>query len=666
METSQCGLQRRSRTDRDQTMRFVLLAVASVAVLIIFLIIAFILGNSWGAVGEVGILHFLFGSDWSISNETFGAFNIIAGTLLVTLGAIAFAVPVGLGAAIYISEIASPKLRNILKPVCEVFAGIPSVVYGFFGVLVMLPMLKDVFSDQLVFNESWLAGSLLLGIMALPTVISVSEDAIHSVPRSYREASMAMGATRWETTMKVIVPAAISGISAAAILGIGRAIGETMAVMMVTGNNPAMFPDPLWNVFSLISTITGVLAAQIPEAATDSLLYNSLFMLAVVLMFMVLMINLASRAVIKRMERKLGNADTKGSLLCKITGRESLLGDGIGDVLALKKPIIMASLAYACLFVFVWMMSSLFVGDGTALLVSAAVCVGLYGTRRFMSGLDSTTVQQMAHGSLTAVMGFVVLILVFIIGYILFNGIPALSWDFITGTPTPSGMGGGILPMIVGTLELLAGTALIALPLGIFTGVYLAEYAGNTRSTKIIREAVDLLNGTPSIVFGLFGMAFLVKALGLGVSMLAGWFVLAFMIMPVIIRTTEEALRTVPPELREASRAMGASKWKTTTKVVIPAAMGGVLTGTILSLGRAAGETAPIMFTAAVSTSSAMFAGTVFEPVLALPYHLYYLATQNGPAEMQYGVATVLLVIVLSMFVLASLVRIHYNRKVRW
>ena len=284
MQTYQCGLKKRNRTDSDQIMKFVLLAIASVAVLIVFLIIVFILGNSWGAIEEVGILHFLFGNDWNISKETFGALNIILGSILVTIGAIAFALPIGLGAAIYISEIASPKMRNILKPVCEVFAGIPSVVYGFFGVLVLLPFLKDIFENQLVFNESWLAGSILLGIMALPTVISVSEDAIHSVPHSYREASLAMGATRWETTIKVIVPAAISGISAAAILGIGRAIGETMAVMMVTGNNPAMFPDPIWNIFSLISTITGVLAAQIPEAATDSLLYQSLFLLAVVLL----------------------------------------------------------------------------------------------------------------------------------------------------------------------------------------------------------------------------------------------------------------------------------------------------------------------------------------------------------------------------------------------
>ena len=147
MQTYQCGLKKRNRTDSDQIMKFVLLAIASVAVLIVFLIIVFILGNSWGAIEEVGILHFLFGNDWNISKETFGALNIILGSILVTIGAIAFALPIGLGAAIYISEIASPKMRNILKPVCEVFAGIPSVVYGFFGVLVLLPFKGGIVTD---------------------------------------------------------------------------------------------------------------------------------------------------------------------------------------------------------------------------------------------------------------------------------------------------------------------------------------------------------------------------------------------------------------------------------------------------------------------------------------------------------------------------------------
>lgn len=222
------------------------------------------------------------------------------------------------------------------------------------------------------------------------------------------------------------------------------------------------------------------------------------------------------------------------------------------------------------------------------------------------------------------------------------------------------------MPAIVGTLELVLGTAAIALPLGIFTGVYLSEYAKDTRATRTLREAIDILNGTPSIVFGLFGLSFFVIYLGFGYSIIAGWFALAFMILPVIIRTTEEAVRTVPKELREASRALGATKWRTTVKVVLPAAISGITTGSILAIGRAAGETAPIMFTAVVAFQPHL-ATTIFEPVMALPYHLYYLAAEvPGATDVQFGCATVLLLIVLVMFGTASLIRNHYNKKVKW
>ena len=302
-----------------------------------------------------------------------------------------------------------------------------------------------------------------------------------------------------------------------------------------------------------------------------------------------------------------------------------------------------------------------------SLVVSIVVTAVVFALQVTFAKVDTSLKQEIAHGGLTVIMGVVILILVFIIGYILVNGLSAIDWEFLTGVPTNGGRDGGIGPAIVGTLELMAGTALIALPLGIFTGVYLAEYAKDTKLTKLIREAIDLLNGTPSIVFGLFGLAFFVRVLDFGVSMVAGWFVLAFMIMPVIIRTTEEALTAVPHDLREASMAMGASKWRTIVRVVLPAAMGGVMTGTILSLGRAAGETAPIMFVAAVSSSTAPYADSIFDSVMALPFHLYYLATHVvGSDAMQYGTATVLLVIVLGMFAIATLIRNHYNKKVKW
>lgn len=650
---------------RDGISGFALLCISSLTVLIIILIIAFTAFNGMGILEETGLTDFLFGTDWSPSSGEYGALPMITGTILVTLGAMVFAFPLGLGAAVYISEIASPGMRGILKPLCEIFSGIPSVVYGFFGLVVLVPLLSDLLPEQMMFGSSWLAGSILLGIMALPTVISVSEDAIHSVPGSYREASLALGATRWETISRIVVPAAVSGISSALILGIGRAIGETMAVMMVTGN-ATIIPDPLWNVFSLISTMTGILALEMPEVVVGSMHYSALFMLGLVLMVMVLMVNMASRSIVNRTRRKFGYGDEKDGLWKRMTGGADIIPANLRVFIERNRGTLLESGLYILTFVGLWMFSSLLFGDVEGLILAALGVALVHSMRRLTGSVDSTCRQRMAETALKGIMVLVMGILVVILGYILIRGLPALDWEFLTAAPTDGGKSGGIMPAIVGTLELLAGTAAIALPLGLLTGIYLAEYAKDTHVTRIIREAIDILNGTPSIVFGLFGLSFLVIFMGFGYSMIAGWFALAFMILPVVIRTTEEAIRTVPNELREASRALGATKWQTIVKVVVPAAMGGITTGSILSLGRAAGETAPIMFTAVVAFQPHL-AGSVFEPVMALPYHLYYLAAEvPGATDMQFGCAAVLLIIVLLMFGAASLIRNHYNKKVKW
>ncbi len=665
MESYQYGLERRSRTDSDKVMRYVLLAVSSLAVLIVLLIILFTLGNSVTAIKEIGILDFLFGDVWRPSGGDYGALPLITGSILVTLGSMVLAVPVGIACAIYISEIAPAKLRTTLKPIVELFSAIPSVVFGFVGMMVIVPALKVLFPDQQLFSNSWLAASIVLALMAMPTIISVSEDAIHAVPRSYREASLAMGATKWESIVKVVLPAAVSGVSAAIILGIGRAIGETMAVLMLTGNAP-IIPDPLWNVYSLISTLTGTIALQLPEAVTGSVTQSALFELGVLLMIIVLFINMLSRHVVNSTKRRIGEEDGKPSLLFRMTGRSSIIPESVSDRLSEHRSTLMRCGMLLLAFIGVWMFASLLTSDVMALVSAAVVVAALVGLGYVFDKVDSTSRQTVCIGGVTVVMGAVILMLAIIIGHILIKGIPALSIKFLTTSPAPGGRGGGIYPAIIGSLELIAGTAVIALPLGVLTGIYLNEYAKDTRFTSIIREAIDLLNGTPSIVFGMFGMVLFVTAMGFGYSLLAGWITLAFMILPVIIRTTEEALKSVPKDLREASRAMGATKWRTIYKVVLPAAMGGVVTGAILSIGRAAGETAPIMLTAAV-ISQPHLAGSILDPVMALPLHLYHLAMDlPGTTELQYGTATVLLIIVLVFFVAASLIRSHYSKKVRW
>lgn len=657
MGDERCGLRRAGGMDSDRLMKGVLLAVSSIAVLIVLLIILFTLSNSVQSITENGLTDFLFGSRWRPSEGAYGALPLIAGSVLVTLGAMAFAVPVGLICAIYISEIAPGRARGALKPMVELFSAIPSVVYGFIGMMLFIPLLKELFPDQQLFSNSWLAASLVLGMMALPTIISVSEDAIHAVPRSYREASQALGATKWETIVKVVVPAAMSGISAAVILGVGRAIGETMAVLMLTGNAPVI-PDPLWNVFSLISTLTGTIALQLPESVSGSLTQSALFELGVILMAMVLVINVCARHVVTR--TRVRNGEIEGRRGAGSTGGR------LSDAVSAHRGDLMLGSLLVLLFVGVWMFASLLTGDLLSLVAASAAVAAVLLIREAMRMQAPSAREKVCIGAVSAVMAAVILLLIGILAFIIAKGLPSISWEFLTEPPRESGRAGGIYPAIIGTLELIAGTAAIAFPIGLLTGIYLNEYARNTAYTKVIREAIDLLNGTPSIVFGMFGMVLLVTALGLGYSLVAGWITLAFMILPVIIRTTEEALRSVPQDLREASRAMGATKWQTIYRVVVPAAMGGIVTGTILSIGRAAGETAPIMLTAAV-ISQPNLAGSIFDPVMALPLHLYHLAMDlPGTDGLQYATATVLLLVVLVFFAAASLIRNRYNRKVRW
>jgi phosphate transport system permease protein len=238
---------------------------------------------------NISASEFFGGKEWLPTAQPVaqvGVLPLILGTLWVSLGALLLALPLGLAAAVYISEIASDNVRKILKPLIELLAGIPSVVYGFFGLVIIVPLIQQLFNIPV--GESALAGSIILGIMALPTIITISEDAMRNTPRAMKEASLALGATKWQTIYKVIVPYSISGISAGAILGIGRAIGETMAVLMVTGN-AAVIPH---TILEPVRTIPATIAAELGEVAKGGLHYQALFALGCILFLITLLINL--------------------------------------------------------------------------------------------------------------------------------------------------------------------------------------------------------------------------------------------------------------------------------------------------------------------------------------------------------------------------------------
>ena len=275
--------------------------------------------------------------------------------------------------------------------------------------------------------------------------------------------------------------------------------------------------------------------------------------------------------------------------------------------------------------------------------------------------------QRLIFAGLTLAAFATVTPILFVVGYVAWQGAPAITAEFLAAVPRDGMRAGGIFPAIVGTLLLTLGTGVIAVPLGVAAAVYLSEYAADSRLTHLIRLAIINLAGIPSVVYGLFGLGLFVLFLRFGTSILAGSLTLAIMTLPVIISTAEEALRAVPQSFRVVSISLGGSKWQTIRRVVLPQALPGILTGVILGLERAAGETAPILFTVAAFFLPRL-PRSIFDQTMALPYHLFVISTQvpGMPIHIQFGTALVLLTFVLSMNVMATLTRSYYRRRRQW
>lgn len=270
------------------------------AIIFVGLIFIFLVGEGLPAIIEVPLGN-IFSARWYPIEEYFGIVPLFGGSLIVTVGAALFAIPIGIGSAIFISEVAPRWAREVLKPMVEVLGGLPSVVLGFLGILILAPYLRRLL--DLPTGLTALAGGILLGGISIPTIVSVAEDALDAVPRSYRDAALALGATRWQTIWRVTLPAARSGVLTAIMLGIGRAIGETMTVMMVTGN-AAVLPYNLGALFQPVRTMTATIAAEMGEVANGSTHYHVLFFIGIVLFLISLGINVAASAVVFRIKHR--------------------------------------------------------------------------------------------------------------------------------------------------------------------------------------------------------------------------------------------------------------------------------------------------------------------------------------------------------------------------
>lgn len=276
-------------------------------------------------------------------------------------------------------------------------------------------------------------------------------------------------------------------------------------------------------------------------------------------------------------------------------------------------------------------------------------------------------VQKIAQLIITIVAILVIVPIIFVILFMAYNGLGALNWEFITQPPRDGMTQGGVWPALLGTIFLTFGTAITAMPLGIGAAIYLAEYAGDNWLTRVIRLAIVNLAGIPSIVYGLFGLGAFVLFLNFGTSILAGSLTLGLMTLPVVISTAEEAILAVPQQFRTVSLSLGATRWQTIRNQVLPHALPGIITGAILGLGRAAGETAPILFTVAAFYLPEL-PSSIFDQTMALPYHLYVISTQvpGMPLQIQYGTALVLLLLVLSFTIFATILRSYMRRNREW
>ncbi len=281
--------------------------------------------------------------------------------------------------------------------------------------------------------------------------------------------------------------------------------------------------------------------------------------------------------------------------------------------------------------------------------------------------LKGKVVQSLGFNLLRLVTILTVLPIIGLVVFIIIKGAPAISWEFLSTAPSNGMKEGGILPAIVGTLYLTLGTALFSIPIGVAAGIYISEYAKDNTATRLIRIAIINLAGIPSVVYGLFGLGLFVLFLKFGTSILSASLTLSIMTLPVIISTTEEALRSVPNSFRVVSTSLGATQWQTIRKVILPQALPGIVTGIILGLERAAGETAPILFTGATFFLP-MLPQSPLDATMALPYHIFVISTQvpGMPVSIQYGTVMVLLVFVLGMNIIATIIRNRARAKRPW
>jgi phosphate transport system permease protein len=561
---------------------------------------------------------------------TYGILPFIVGTLSTTALAICIAAPLGIGTAVFLSEFCPNRIRRFLRPLFELLAGILSVIYGLWGFLTfgpllagtLFPILGETGSD----GRCILTASIVLGIMILPIVITLSEDSIRAISKEMKEGSYAVGSTKWQTIKGVTLKAASSGIIASIILGIGRAIGETMAVLMIMGGSNSM-PD---SIFDRAGTMTSAIALYFGDVASLEQSKHVIFAIGMILFFMVFLLSVIAYSVHKRMDPSSSPSKRASKWRKSISNYLSPITVNLPRLTWKKESIER---------------------------ISEKRSDKLLDRSKFRSSRSVLLSERVVKCMMIAGSLLVLAILIYILVDILIRGGSTINLQLFLERESLAGKEGGFLNAIVGSLGMVAIALMVAIPLAIGAAIYVQEYAkSNNPMTRLVTFASDVLASTPSIVYGVFGFVFLVIYLRLGPSMLAGGITLGFMIIPLLLRSAIEALKSVPRDHRSASLALGASKWQTVQKIVIFTSFPFLISGTVISMGRAIGETAAVLFTAAYSS---FIVDSIMQPTASMPvmiYQYYEVSSKfPGLAEKVYSAALTLIIFVLLLNIVARI-----------
>ncbi len=580
---------------KENIAKAVFIAFAAFSILSVFAIILFILIESIPAFREIGFFKFITGSEWHVvrgeaEGSKFGILPMILTSLVLTVISVLTGGTLAVFTAVFMVYYCPKRLKKIYTQVINLLAGIPSLIYGYFGLTLLKPLLQNMFG--VISSSGILLSSMVLSIMILPTVTSVTKNSLENVPMHYYEGALALGCTKNQAVWKTCLPAAKNGIVAAVILGIGRAIGETMAVQLLLGGS-VNYPTSL---FLPVRSLTSNIVSGFAESA--GLHRQALIATGFILLLFILVINVCLW-VVKNNDAVSGN---------KFFSRKMKEGNVRVSQLSFKKGGSIQDV--------LWILSCII-----------AVLVAV--------------------------------VLLFLLGFVLVNGLPHITGNFLFGKSSNANV--TLAPAFVSTGLIILISLVIALPLGIGAAIYLNEYAKRgSKLVKVIRLFTDTLAGVPSIIFGIFGAIFFGNMLDLGYSILSGSFTMVLMILPTIIRSTEQSLSEVPDSMREASYALGAGKLKTVFVVVLPQALAGIVTSIILSVGRIVGESAALIFTAG---SFIRMPKGLTSPGSTFAVLMYNFMSEGLEVNKCYATAAVLIIFVIILNLLVSLVEHHFNRK---